>query len=83
MKILKGISANSGLAKGVTAVYTEEIEENIPHYMIEEEKIEKEVSRLKEAYGKTREAIENMLKASEEIFGKTGEEIFSAHVKIL
>ncbi|MEJ2355418.1 MAG: phosphoenolpyruvate--protein phosphotransferase [candidate division WOR-3 bacterium] len=83
MKILNGISANSGLAKGVTAVYTEEVEENIPHYMIEEEKIEKEIARLKEAYGKTKEAIENMLKASEEIFGKTGEDIFAAHGKIL
>jgi phosphotransferase system enzyme I (PtsI) len=83
MKILKGISANAGLAKGVAAVYAEEVEENIPHYMIEEEKIEKEIARLKEAYGKTREVIENMLKASEEIFGKTGEEIFAAHGTIL
>jgi phosphotransferase system enzyme I (PtsI) len=83
MKELRGISANTGLAKGIAAVYTEEVEENIPHYMIEEEKIEKEISRLKEAYGKTKETIENMLKASEEIFGKTGEDIFSAHGTIL
>jgi phosphotransferase system enzyme I (PtsI) len=83
MKTLKGISANSGLAKGIAAVYAEEVEENIPHYMIEEEKIEKEIYRLKEAYGKTKEAIEQMLKASEEIFGKTGQEIFAAHGTIL
>ena len=83
MKELKGISANSGLAKGIAAVYKEEVEENIPHYIIEEEKIEKEITRLKEAYGKTKEVIENMLKASEEIFGKTGEDIFTAHGKIL
>ncbi len=83
MKVLKGISANAGLAKGIAAVYSEEVEENIPHYMIEEEKIEKEISRLKEAYGKTKEAIEQMLKASEEVFGKTGEEIFAAHSTIL
>lgn len=83
MKVLKGISANAGLAKGVAAVYTEEVEENIPHYMVEEEKIEKEINRLKEAYGKTKEAIEQMLKASEEIFGKTGQEIFAAHGTIL
>ncbi len=83
MKELKGISANTGLAKGIAAVYTEEVEENIPHYMIEEEKIEKEINRLKEAYGKTKEAIEQMLKASEKIFGKTGEDIFSAHGTIL
>lgn len=83
MKILNGISANTGLAKGIANVYTEEVEENIPHYMIEEEKIEKEIARLKEAYGKTRQAIEQMLKASEEIFGKTGEEILTAHGTIL
>ncbi len=83
MKVLKGISANTGLARGVAAVYTEEVEENIPHYMIEEEKIEKEINRLKEAYGKTKEAIEQMLKVSEEIFGKTGQEIFAAHGTIL
>jgi phosphotransferase system enzyme I (PtsI) len=83
MKILKGISANSGIAKGVAAVYSEEVEENIPHYMIEEEKIEKEINRLKEAYGSTKEAIEQMLEVSEEIFGKTGQDIFSAHSTIL
>ena len=83
MKELKGISANTGLAKGVAAVYSEEVEENIPHYMIEEDKTEKEINRLKEAYGKTKEAIEQMLEASEEIFGKTGQEIFSAHGTIL
>jgi phosphotransferase system enzyme I (PtsI) len=83
MKVLKGISANTGLAKGIANVYTEGVEENIPHYMIEEEKIEKEIVRLKEAYGKTKEAIEQMLRASEEIFGKTGEEIFAVHSTIL
>ncbi len=83
MKILKGISANTGLAKGVAAVYSEEVEENIPHYMIEEETIDREITRLKEAYGKTKEAIEQMLKVSEEIFGKTGEDIFAAHSTIL
>jgi phosphotransferase system enzyme I (PtsI) len=83
MKVLKGISANSGLAKGVAAVYSEEVEEKIPHYMIEEEKIEKEITRLKKAYSKTRTAIEQMLKVSESIFGKTGEEIFAAHSTIL
>jgi len=48
MKILKGISANSGLAKGTANVYTEEIEENIPHYIVEEENIEKEIARLRQ-----------------------------------
>ena len=83
MKILKGISANTGLAKGIAAVYSEKVEENIPHYIIEEEKIDKEIIRLKEAYGKTKEAIEQMLKVSEEIFGKTGEDILSVHSTIL
>lgn len=83
MKILKGISANAGLAKGIAAVYSEEVEENIPHYIIGEDKIGKEINRLKEAYGKTKEAVEQMLKVSEEIFGKTGEDIFSTHSTIL
>jgi phosphotransferase system enzyme I (PtsI) len=83
MKELKGISANSGLVRGFANVYSEKAEENIPHYMIEEEKIEKEIKRLKEAYGNAKEAIEQMLKASEELFGKTGQEIFSTHGTIL
>ena len=83
MKELKGISANAGLAKGIAAVYSEKVEEDIPHYMIEDGNTEKEIKRLKEAYGKTKEAIEQMLEASEEIFGKTGQEIFSAHSTIL
>jgi phosphotransferase system enzyme I (PtsI) len=83
MKVLKGISAKTGLVKGIAAVYTEEVEENIPHYIIEEEKVMNEISRLKEAYKKTKESIEEMLKASEDIFGKTGKEIFTAHNTIL
>ncbi len=83
MKELKGVSANSGLVKGFADVYREKAEEKIPHYMIEEDNAEKEIKRLKEAYSKTKEAIEQMLKASEELFGKTGHEIFTAHETIL
>jgi len=83
MKTLKGISANTGFVKGIASVYTEEVEENIPHYIIEEDRIKSEITRLKEAYSKTKIAIEEMLKASEEIFGKAGEDIFAAHNTIL
>lgn len=83
MKVLEGISAKTGLTEGVAFVYSEEIEENIPHYTIDGERVEKEISRLKEAYGRARKAIDEMLNASGEIFGKTGEDVFSVHSGIL
>jgi len=32
MKTLKGITAASGLAEGVSCLYTEKVEESITHY---------------------------------------------------
>ncbi len=39
MKILKGITAASGIAQGVACLYSEKIEENVPHYGIEQERV--------------------------------------------
>ena len=83
MKILKGVTANSGLAKGISCLYTEKIEENIPHYVIEKDRVDKEISRLKEAYDKAKDVMKEVLVASEKMFGKAGDEIFKAHIMIL
>jgi len=49
MKVLKGITASPGIVKGAACLYLEKREEDIPHYGIEAERVEAEVSRLDEA----------------------------------
>ncbi|MFA6636767.1 MAG: phosphoenolpyruvate--protein phosphotransferase [Candidatus Omnitrophota bacterium] len=83
MKILKGTSASSGIARGVSCLYSEKEEENIPHYSISSEGIEGEISRLEQAYKKTGETLARLNAASLKMFGKEGGEIFDVHSMIL
>ena len=83
MKTLKGITAVSGIARGTVCLYNEEIEENIPHYGIEKERVSGEIARLNEAYTKAKGAMKDILGISEKMFGKAGDEIFKAHNMIL
>lgn len=83
MKVLKGITVATGLARGIACLYAEKIEESIPHYVIEEDKVESEIHRLSEAYNKAKDTMKDLLKVSEKIFGKAGNEIFKAHHMIL
>ena len=53
MKILKGITASAGLARGVACLYSDKAEENISHYIIGKEKVESEILRLKETHNNT------------------------------
>ena len=83
MKILEGIAASPGLAKGIACVYSEKVEEEIPHYGIEAKRVESEISRLRQALGKAKDTMHKMIEASEELFGKRASEIFNAHLIIL
>ncbi|MCM8775838.1 MAG: phosphoenolpyruvate--protein phosphotransferase [Candidatus Omnitrophica bacterium] len=83
MKVLKGITAASGLAKGITCLYTEKVEENIPHYLIESERVAAEIERLKEAYRKAHNHMDELHGISRKMFGPVDEEIFKAHRMIL
>lgn len=83
MKVLKGITAATGLARGISCLYTEKIEESIPHYIIEKDRVNSEIHRLREGYNKAKDTMKEVLEVSEKMFGKAGDEIFKAHNMIL
>ena len=83
MKTLKGTTAVSGIAQGIACLYDEKIEENIPHYGIEKERVSGEIARLNEAYAKAKVAMRDVLGISKKMFGKAGDEILKAHNMIL
>lgn len=83
MKILKGTTAVSGMVRGISCVYSEKAEENIPHYGIDKGRVPTEISRLEEAYAKARVSMKEILEMSEKMFGKSGGGIFEAHNMIL
>jgi phosphoenolpyruvate-protein phosphotransferase (PTS system enzyme I) len=83
MKILRGTSASSGIARGVSCLYSEKAEGNIPHYSISSEDIEKEISRLEQAYKRSGEVLAKLNFASLKMFGKEAGEIFDVHSMIL
>lgn len=83
MKILKGITAAPGMARGISCLYDEKADENIPHYVIDSKRVPEEIERLREAYKKAALSMEDMLEVSEKMFGKPGDDIFRAHNMIL
>ena len=82
-KILTGVTAATGLAKGTACIYSEKAEENIPHYTIEKYRVENEISRLEEAVLKAKDIMKDMIKASEKLFDKRASEIFHAHLMVM
>lgn len=83
MKVLKGITASSGLVKGIAGLYSEKAEEEIPHYVINKNRVNSEVTRLQEARDKTKEFMKKMMEASEKLSDKRAVEIFNAHLMVL
>nr|HPN73176.1 phosphoenolpyruvate--protein phosphotransferase [Candidatus Omnitrophota bacterium] len=83
MKILKGTSASGGIARGVSCLYSEKAEENVPHYSIPPETADNEISRLAEAYAKTAREMKDLNDASRKMFGKEGGDVFDVHSMIL
>lgn len=83
MKVLKGITASPGIVKGAACLYLEKREEDIPHYGIEAERVEAEVSRLDEALNKAKGSMRQVISASENLFDKRSADIFNAHLLVL
>lgn len=84
MKVLRGIVAVRGLVKGVACLYREKVEENIPHYGIEEQNVDNEILRLDEAYKKARDSINSMFQSSQKLAGnQSASEIIKVHQMIL
>lgn len=84
MKTLDGLSAASGIARGITCLYKEKAEEDIPHYLISRKDVPKELERLKRAYAKAKYSMEEVFESSRSLLGSaTASEIFKAHEMIL
>jgi phosphotransferase system enzyme I (PtsI) len=83
MKILKGKSISSGIAKGTIALYSSEYEESVPHYGIDEAQIPNERERLFQAFEKTKSLIGGMIELSEKTSNKQAADIFNVHLMIL
>jgi len=83
MRTLKGIVASPGLAKGTACLYSERLEESFSHYVIDEDKVENEILRLKEALKKAKTTMEGIVQTTEKSFDKSISEIFKAHLMLL
>lgn len=83
MKILKGITASAGLARGAACLYPDKAEDDISHYIIGKEKVESEILRLKEARNNTIDVMKHIIHSSKGLYDKSASEIFDAHLAIL
>ena len=83
MKVLKGIAAASGFSKGTACFYTEKAAEDVPHYILDKDRIEPEISRFKEAINKAKDTMHQMIEASKKLLDKRAQDIFNVHLMIL
>jgi phosphotransferase system enzyme I (PtsI) len=83
MKLLKGISAASGVTMGVTCLYTNEVESTLPHYAIEDAGIPLEIERLKAAIAHAKQEMLSMIQVANVQFDKKAAGIFDTHLLII
>ncbi|MFC2165880.1 phosphoenolpyruvate--protein phosphotransferase [Acidobacteriota bacterium] len=83
MKILKGKTISSGIAKGVVNLYLNEHEESVPHYGIDETQIPNEIERLKQAFKKAKSLMNEMIDLSTQSSDEQAAEIVNVHLMIL
>lgn len=83
MKILKGISASSGIVMGTICLYAADKEEAIPHYLIKDDQLENEIKRFKNALEKSSQSIRSKIEQSKKAQHTQAEKIFGAHLSIL
>jgi len=83
MRILKGTAAASGIVKGISCLYSERSEENIPYYSISPKDVELEISRFDRGYKNAGETMKELNLVSRKMFGKEGAAVFDVHSMIL
>ncbi|MDA3792665.1 MAG: phosphoenolpyruvate--protein phosphotransferase [Elusimicrobia bacterium] len=83
MKVLKGISVSSGIAKGKVCLYSNEVDESLPHYQIKDKHIPKELNRLDEARIAARTEMDEMAQLAERQLDKEARDIFNAYLAFL
>ena len=83
MKILTGISVAQGIVQGKVCVYSQLSHENLPHYIVPPDHLEKEIQRLAASFEIANVKINKILDISKDLIGDQGKEIISAHLSIL
>ena len=83
MKILKGKTISSGIAKGIVALYSSKDEESIPHYGIDESQVSNEIERLQQAIQKAKSLMNEMIALSKQSSDEQAMEIVDVHLMIL
>ncbi len=84
MKELTGVSVSTGIAIGEACFYSENVDPDVPHYLISEKDIEKELFRLEEAFDRARKNVKK-LSLSKEVSGSSESviELIKAHLLII
>ena len=83
MKKLNGKTISSGIAKGIVNLYSNEYEEFIPHYGIDEAQIPNEIERLKQSFQKAKSLMNEMIDLSTQSSDNQAAEIVNVHLMIL
>ncbi|MFC2061200.1 phosphoenolpyruvate--protein phosphotransferase [Elusimicrobiota bacterium] len=83
MKILKGTSVSSGIARGTVCMYTNEIKDTVPYYAIKDEHVSNELKRLEEARKTAKNEMKEISQLAERQLDKEAKNIFSAYLVFL
>ncbi|MBD3185054.1 phosphoenolpyruvate--protein phosphotransferase [Candidatus Poribacteria bacterium] len=80
--MLKGVAASPGVAIGKAFLFYHE-DVDLPHYTIDESKIDAEIARFQDAMKQTRRELLDIQKKSEEEMTEVHARIFQAHILLL
>jgi phosphotransferase system enzyme I (PtsI) len=83
MRELKGVTAATGITKGIVCIYETDVESMIPHYEISEMHVPKEIERVREALRLAHEEMQAVTLHAETLFDKQTAEIFKVHLLII
>ncbi len=83
MKVLKGTPVSSGITRGVVCLYSNEIEDRLPHYVVKDEHVPNELNRLQEARETARKEMEEMTHLARGQLDKEARDIFRANLSFL
>ena len=83
MKMLEGLTAASGIARGIICQYLTDIEISIPHYEIAPQHVITEIERLEKAFQYAARNMQQTVQNAEVVFDKETAEIFKVHLMIL